>query len=408
MAQRGWSLYATEPCIDLSAWSHMPLREQGRQAIFLHTGWRSGGTWLWGRCREQPGVHALYEPLHEQLGWLRPADIRRLRPGSWASNHSETPPYFNEYESLLLPGKRGVPHYRQRFAFERFFLDPDDEDPELEAYLAYLLGAAPAGLVCVLKFCRSLGRTAWLQRRFPNALHAVVIRDPVAQWASAQRLLTVQRNRYFAIAPLLVLARNATHPLVHEATGALDVRLPQLHSPDVAYGIEACWRHARGTSEEQRYRGFLAFWTACSIQALSSGAQVIDAKKTAMDPVHRRHAETALAAKLGQAIDLRSRIANDPYRAAWLDAAHQAASALVRANNSTRTPSRLSLMLGYLHTASAVPPARAEAAKAPAMPVPSRTRLQRMVTSFAVLIARTLQPIRRMNGALTRPRDQIT
>ena len=383
--------------------------DQGRRrAVFLHTAWRSGGTWLWSRCREQPHVQALYEPLHEQLGRLSSADIRRLRPGSWASNHSDTPPYFQEYEKMMLPGRRGVPGYRQRFAYERFFLDPDDEDPELEAYLRSLVGAAAPGQVCVLKFCRSLGRTAWLQRRFPGALHAVVIGDPVAQWASAQTLLAVQRNRYFATVPFLVLARNADHPLVRDAIAALDVRLPRLYSPDVAYGMEACWRHLRRTGAEEQYRGFLAFWTACGIQALCGGAPVLDARKAASDSVCRRDVETILSAALCQRIDLRSRSAAEIKRAPWLDAAHQAASQVIRARGDALMPERRDTLLGYLATDGPAPARPRAHRAAPPAAEPPRTKAQCMTTSAAVLIARALQPIRRLHGALTRPQRQIT
>ncbi len=393
-------LDVAEPCTqpDLRPQTEPPDQDR-RRAVFLHTGWRSGGTWLWSRCREQPDVLALYEPLHDQLGRLTLSEIRRLRPGSWASNHSETPPYFQEYGPLLLPGKRGVPGYHQRFAYERFFLDAGDEDPELEAYLHGLLDAARPGQVSVLKFCRSLGRTAWLQRRFPDALHVVIMREPVAQWMSARTLLTAQRNRFFVVAPLLVLARNAEHPVVRAAAGMLDVRLPQLHSPDMAYGIEACWRHLRRASAQDGYRSFLAFWALCGLYALRSDAQLVDPQRTATDAGHRDAAERALSVPLGRQIDLRSRPSAGPDRPPWVDAVHRAAAEFLTSQAGLLRPDRLDLLLGYLPAGRCTArPTRAAAA--PNLAAASRTRRQRAVTSAAVLIARALQPIRRLNGRL--------
>ena len=107
--------------------------------------------------------------------------------------------------------------------------------------------------------------------------------------------------------PLLVLARNASHPLVHGAAQALDVRLPQLHSPDMAYGIEACWRHLRRMPAAEHYRSFLVFWAVCGLQALRGEACVIDAGDMARNVPHRQAVQAMLAAKLGQDIDLHAR-----------------------------------------------------------------------------------------------------
>jgi len=47
------------------------VRQRGpAAAIFLHSGWRSCGTWLWEALRECRTVRAYYEPLHEDLDSL--------------------------------------------------------------------------------------------------------------------------------------------------------------------------------------------------------------------------------------------------------------------------------------------------------------------------------------------------
>ena len=395
--------------------------DAGRRLLFLHTGWRSAGTWIWSRCREQAGVHAFYEPLHERLAWLRPADITALRPGAWASNHSDTAPYFQEYGALLRLGTSGVPLYRRRFAFDRFFLSPEEDDAELEAYLVSLLMAAEPGETATLKFCRSLGRVGWMERRFGRALHVVVLRDPVSQFASIQALLTGQRNRYFSIAPLMVLASNAAHPLVRQATAALGVRPPELHSDDLAYVTETCWRHVRRAGPGERYRQFLAFWAATTLHALHSDAAVLETGRLGHDAAYRAEMEALLSRAAGPGLSLAPRAGavrgiHTPGRAplpqsAELEEAHLAACVLIRACGGALPVARAQMLLGLLagdtfaysravpdlnFTATLFTPAESLLVR------PNRGVARRIATFALVLLARALQPARRLHGQLVR------
>ena len=376
--------------------------------IFLHTGWRSSGTWLWSRCREQPNVQAFYEPLHETIATLRRSDIPKIRPSSWRSRHGETAPYFAEFGASLAPRRAGVPLYRKRFAFDGFFLDPAEEDPALETYLRSLLApAGAAGQVAVLKFCRSLGRVGWMEQRFPEMLHAVVLRDPLEQWRSAQRLLTEERNRYFTVAPLLVLARNTGHPLVRAACQALDIRLPVLASTDMAYGVETIWRYVKPLDPATQYRGFLAYWTATALAALQSRALLIDTALLARAPAHRAAVEAAFAARLGAPVDLSYRTVEGTDlpgpAAADVAQAHADAGAFVQAEGSALAPPRLAKLVGCLAVAGAAAVPRPFSVRAPAMPAVVRRSLwERGLVSVQVGFARMLQPLRRLHGGMTR------
>ena len=368
------------------------------RAVFLHTGWRSAGTWLWSRCRELGNVQAFYEPLHEVASTLRRSDIARIRPGSWQSNHGETAPYFEEYRELIPRFRRGIPLYDPSFAFDDFFIGPDQDAPALEAYLAGLLASAElAGRVGVLKFCRSLGRVGWMEARFPQALHAVVLRDPVAQWHSCLRLLTNERNRYFTLAPSLVLARNAANPLVQRATAMLGVRLPQLDSPNLAYGIETVWRHLRRQDDAERYRAFLAYWTLTALSAVQGRAMVIDTSLLATSAGHREDVERALAAILGSPVDL------VPHKPEALPAptpdqlaAHYAAGALARDWQDRVTPDRLALVLDRLAPGPSAP--KSGTVQGWSLPAAPPSRRPAFPTAVLVLFARALQPLRRWHG----------
>ncbi len=383
--------------------------------LFLHTGWRSSGTWLWSRCREQPDVRAFYEPLHESLGGLRRADIPKLRPSAWRSRHGETAPYFAEYGPLLAPRRAGVPLYQRRFAFDRFFLDPGEEDPALEAYLRSLLATAAglggAGQVAVLKFCRSLGRVGWMEQRFPEMLHAVVLRDPLDQWRSGRRLLVEERNRYFTVAPLLVLARNPGHPLVRQACQALGVRLPVLDSADFAYGVETVWRHVRRQDATTQYRGFLAYWTATAIAALQSRALLIDIAELAHAPGHRAEVEAAFAARLGRPVDLTYRAVDATDQAGPskrdLSQSHADAAALLRAAGAGLAPGRLAKLVGCLAATGEPAVPRPLSVQVNARAAFPQARIRRSAwqdgrVAVQVAYARALQAMRRWHGKVMR------
>ena len=259
--------------------------------IFLHTGWRSSGTWLWAKLRAEPDVFALYEPLHELLGSLNARKIASNRSNSWASGHGQATPYFAEYSGLLRPsgGTRG---FHGRFSYERYFLGTNAEDDELRAYIDGLLSAAHQQQKRpVLKFCRSLGRTAWMQKQFPDALHAVVLRDPAAQFQSSYAQM-IAGNRFFMMAPLLVLARNRDEPLVQAVTARLGVRLPALPARNRSLDGELCWRYQIHLDDAARYRNFMAFWTATAITSLAAhDALIIDVDDLQAGSQHRANVE---------------------------------------------------------------------------------------------------------------------
>ncbi len=86
-------------CADLSA----------AAPVFLHTGWRTRGTWLWSRFRALHGTSCFYEPLSEDLATLSPAAIDASSPTCWASGHPPLHrPYFAEFRPLLKIVARGV------------------------------------------------------------------------------------------------------------------------------------------------------------------------------------------------------------------------------------------------------------------------------------------------------------
>src|SRR5262245_47471573 len=69
----------------VDAWNAVAGKPRICQAVFLHTGWRTAGTWLWSRFRARPDVMGFYEPLHERLDDLALHEIPELRADTWDS-----------------------------------------------------------------------------------------------------------------------------------------------------------------------------------------------------------------------------------------------------------------------------------------------------------------------------------
>jgi hypothetical protein len=238
------------------------------RGIFLHTGWRSAGTWVWSRFRVLPSVTAFYEPLHPILGDLRLADIPSLEP-TWTSGHPPlNTPYFTEYRSLMREHAHGVTGYRKSFSTDRFGTVPDAGFPALQTYLANLCDqTTDQGKTPVFKFCRSLGRLPWLKNAFPDAMHAVVLRNPASQFASGWLLHQQWSNPFFVAAPFRVLGLNQAEPIVEQVIEVCGVRLPSTPVTSIDEYAAACEQYARTVEGANAYRAFVALWILCALRS---------------------------------------------------------------------------------------------------------------------------------------------
>jgi hypothetical protein len=209
------------------------------RAVFLHTGYRTAGTWIWSRFRRLDEVAAYYEPLHEMLATIDRSKIASSTADSWRSGHpSLDAPYFAEFERFLKPEGSGIAGYEARFDIDRLAGEPGagatagsaaTEAEAIERYLrGFMTAAEQQGRVPVFKFCRSLGRLPWFHRTFADAAHIVVLKNPVSQWQSCWQLFAKHRNAHFIAVPFAVLALNISDPVVMRTLNALRVTLPEV------------------------------------------------------------------------------------------------------------------------------------------------------------------------------------
>ena len=275
-----------------------------RQPVFLHTGWRSAGTWLWSRFRSLPEVMGYYEPLHPLLA-TRPRMLMGACTENWPSGHpSMEAPYFQEFLPLMQRhwlrlrrwGRReGVRHYDRVFEIDRFNAVPADAQA-LDRYVCHLLAHAQRHQrIPVLKFCRSMGRMAWMMQRHPSAVHVAVLRQPLDQYASMRTQLVRHDNPGFFGMTLQVLCTNRGVPRVARVLSALGCLLPaRLEGP----------RQVHGMSGAEHYRAFLALWLLQALAIPPQVSAVIDSDALGLDADYNRQVGEVLAQLTGLRIDL--------------------------------------------------------------------------------------------------------
>lgn len=253
------------------------------RAVFLHTGWRTAGTWIWSRYRTLHGVMAFYEPLHEVLA-KGPAVVMNVRPDVWSSGHPELKaPYFREFIPLM-DGRGVLGRHDTAFEMDRFDLAQDANDPDLKAYLDSLVGAAEKrGKTAVLKFCRSMGRLRWMIRAFPDAAHIVVVRNPAAQWASMWSQMSRRGNPWFVAAPYRVLGANLDSSRVRRVMDALGCDTPDFHAL-ASMKPEETGEPVRVAPLDLSYRVFLAHWVLSTLSISKEVSAIVDSDLMGLSP----------------------------------------------------------------------------------------------------------------------------
>ena len=278
-----------------------------KQAVFLHTGWRSAGTWVWSRLRELDTVTAFYEPLSNVLADLSLADVSASRPTLTSGHPPLAAPYFEEYRPFLRESARGVAGYQRRFSLDRFAHVPDADFAPLQAYLRNLCEHSnEQGRVPVFKFCRSSGRLPWLTQAFPQAMHVGVLRNPASQFASGWLLSRQWSNPFFVAAPFRVLGLNQAEPLVRQAIEICGVSLPPAaaNSED-AYAV-ACEHYARTAEGNNAYRAFVALWILCALRMADGVDLLVDIDRLGASRDYAANLSAGFAAQSGVSPDFSS------------------------------------------------------------------------------------------------------
>ncbi len=270
------------------------------RAIFIHSGWRTGSTYVWTKFRQHPACVGFYEPFNEMLSAMSPTDIYTARHDLAALKHSEIGlPYFHEYIPLL--GSRGHPLFRLEFSYRNYFL-VDEDLPDQRAYVESLLGlGGKLGKLPTLGFVRSLGRVGWFRKAFAEAANIVVIRSAVGQWLSARQLALQHQHEFFDPMQLLIFAQARGSAAVIEEAQRLGI--PRLDDHPLSAAIELARKMTMQITPAVRFRIFASLYVMSYLAALPNADLVIDMDRLSVEADYQAHTASEIKRLTGLEID---------------------------------------------------------------------------------------------------------
>jgi hypothetical protein len=255
--------------------------------IFIHSFWRSGGTYVWAKFREHAGYRAYYEPFHEALATLSPCPDNDADSIALRTRQRHPPlgaPYFAEYP--FRPGG-GVEGFERRFSYDRYSLNPSEPDDALRRYIARLIAFAGAHRqVPVFKFCRSLLRVGWLARTF-RSRNVLVLRRPIDIWRSCRD----QGITYYAPAVCAIVGRNRQHPLLATLADRYNISASSESCTDMRV-----YRDYAVKNWLDLFAIFSEFYLLACLHDFQYADCIIDMNAVTADPAARQTVSHALAA----------------------------------------------------------------------------------------------------------------
>ncbi|WDL95237.1 sulfotransferase [Alicyclobacillus sp. ALC3] len=257
-----------------------------RRPVFLHSGMRSGSSYLLNKFRMLDDTRCFYEPFSEELGRMSLDFLRNHGPKTWKSRHAPMDPYYLEYEPFMTPENHGIRGFDTEFTFGEYFRVTGDLSAQ-HNYLNSLLGLAGAdGRQAVLGFCKSLGRLQWIREAFPNALHIVTVRDPVQQWLSGFHFWRETNNPYFLryFQPMLANPGDNTY-----------MQALLAEHPDLPYAEELRFDLA--------YEMFLHIYAITTIESVGMADLVVDMERMSRSSAYRDFMTLRIRELTGLSVD---------------------------------------------------------------------------------------------------------
>jgi len=271
----------------------------GMNAVFLHSGWRTGSTYVWNKFRRVPSCMAFYEPFNDLLASLNAVGVLMTSRHDAALRHSGLDlPYFHEYLPLL--GTKGHPLFRDEFVCRDYFV-AGEKLPEQRLYLDSLLALAEkAKKTPVLGFVRSLGRVAWFKRELEGA-NIILIRSPFSQWVSGQKVAADGGYKFFDPVHFLILsqARGSAQAVEH----ALAHRIPRYENLTTNAGRLMLADTVNCAPPAVRFAVFASVYFLSMMAALPHADLVIDVDLLTTDTGYRARRRAELLRLTGCDID---------------------------------------------------------------------------------------------------------
>lgn len=264
--------------------------EQTKPFVCLQTMWRSCGTYLWSKFRNNPGFCAFIEPCHEKLLFATSAMFQKdMEEGVTDTlRHPRIDKHY--FAEFRFQPSGGVQFFQKRFSFENYYLPEGVPDLELKRYISSLLDLARGqNRRGFAKFCRFGMKTAWLKKTFaPVAIY--VVRDPDAMFRSYWSL--GGRDSYFLCGLVLLVSKNRDHPMFREA--AEEWAIPPIECATTAEEIHEAHNVLQRLNEQALRDICLLLWAVTLKHNLAHADLILDVDSLALNLAYRKQMEERL------------------------------------------------------------------------------------------------------------------
>jgi hypothetical protein len=269
-------------------------------AVFLHSGWRTGSTYLWTKFRRQQSCMAFYEPFNEMLSAMSSVEVYLARHDLEGMNHSEIgQPYFHEYLPLL--GQKGLPLFNLDFSYKNYFV-VDGDLSEQRAYVGSLIALAEKSSKSpVFGFVRSLGRVAWFRQQFPQSINLVALRSPLAQWMSGRDMALKHGQEFLDPMQLLILSQACGSVALVEQAKRLGI--PRLEQQPFGVVKRLMFESVATLAPGVRFKLFAWLHAFSYLAAIPHADLVIDMDRLSTDTDYRGETTSALHQLTGYDLD---------------------------------------------------------------------------------------------------------
>lgn len=250
------------------------------KAIFLHSLFRAGSTYLFKKFRDNESTWPFYEPLHHDLDRLRKKklDIWKYNDESISklmSHPTLSSPHFNEFMYAFKDNGQ-LPFYNQRYAYHDF-IDPPES---LKEYIDNLVLSAPESTSPVLQFNRTSLRLKWFKKTYPDMMHVFLLRDPFDQFESYVRRGGLGNNIFLAL-NLIMIAAN-------DLFARQDERIDFKEKHHINRIIQEAMLKSKEYTLNQHFEFFLHIWIKSLIDAVDTSVVIADMDKMNFISDYRR------------------------------------------------------------------------------------------------------------------------
>ncbi|NOQ64206.1 MAG: hypothetical protein GQ582_06815 [Methyloprofundus sp.] len=230
------------------------------EAIFIHSLFRSGSTYIFDVFRRSSPVYWCYqEPLNEFLvsAGLEPEKL--LEESGEIQTYLRHPklekPYFYEFYAIADKLKTS---FREGFSYEQYFFPNAQEKKDFIQYFSLLIEASEKKQA-VFQCCRTTGRVELLQQAL-GGIHIFLCRNPWDQWWS------YKTSTYFDVRNIAIL--NAKERPSFLKALAKDLNLPYFYTTKSFQEYSFIVKNRHWLGSESSYKLFYALWCHAMLEAL--------------------------------------------------------------------------------------------------------------------------------------------